>query len=218
MRVMTYNIRHGQGEDGWVSNARIARVIREADADIVGVNEVWRLGRFFDQPADLARRLALESAFERNTGFAFYQQGNLVLTKGRVLEASNLTLPGKGERRGCLLVRVDMRGEEVVFGSAHLSLGRRTRALQIEAFAEQLPRDVALVLSGDMNCGAEELAPLTSSFTFAETPPSYPAFWPRRALDHIGLSEHWQLEEVRSVRSSASDHRPVIADIVRRDR
>ncbi len=28
MRVMTYNIRHGQGEDGWVSNARIAAVVR----------------------------------------------------------------------------------------------------------------------------------------------------------------------------------------------
>ena len=215
MRFMTYNIRHGQGEDGWVSNARIAEAVRRADTDVVGMNEVWRLGNFFDQPKDLAARLSFESAFLHNVGYAFYQQGNLVLTRGTIRDAENLSLPGRGEPRGCLLVHMNVDGEEVVFGSVHLALGRRTRALQIEALAEELPRDVPLVLAGDMNCLAGELLPLHGLLAFAEAPPSYPAFWPRRALDHIGFSEHWRLEGVSAVRTHASDHLPVVAELTR---
>jgi len=212
---MTYNIRHGQGEDGWVSNARIARVVREAGADVVGMNEVWRLGSFFDQPADLAKRLSVAHAFERNTGFAFYEQGNLVLTSGAICHVENLELPGSGEHRGCLLVRIDVAGEQVLFGSVHLALGRRARALQIQALAEKLPRDVPLVLAGDMNCLVGELAPLGELLTFADVPASYPAFHPLRALDHVGFSHHWKLEGVSAVSSHASDHRPVIAELAR---
>jgi endonuclease/exonuclease/phosphatase family metal-dependent hydrolase len=215
MRVMTYNIRHGQGEDGWVSNARIAHVVREADVDIVGLNEVWRLGSFFDQPAALRRHLEAEHAFERNTGFAFYEQGNLVLTRHCIVNVENIPLPSVLEQRGCLVVHVDVAGEEVAFASVHLSLGRAIRARQIEALAEKLPRDVPLVLAGDMNCTANELGPLGQLLTLADVPPSYPAFWPRRALDHIGFSKHWSIEHVHSIKSSASDHRPVVAELVR---
>lgn len=215
MRVMTYNIRHGQGEDGWVSNGRIARIVGDADADIIGLNEVWRLGRFFDQPAYLQGRLALASAFERNTGFAFYEQGNLVLTRHSIRRVENVPLYGGGEGRGCLLVHVEVEGEEVLFGSVHLSLGRRTRAHQIEALAERLPRDFPLVITGDMNCSASELEPLGEHLTLADVPPTYPAFWPRRALDHIGFSRHWTLESVSAVKTSASDHRPVVAELKR---
>jgi len=215
MRFMTYNIRHGQGEDGWVSNARIASVVREVGPDIIGMNEVWRLGGFFDQPKDLAKRLSLEAAFLHNVGYAFYQQGNLVLTRGTVCSADNLALPGRGEPRGCLLVRIDVDGQEVFFGSVHLALGRKTRARQIAALAEELPRDVPLVLAGDMNCLAGELQPLHELLAFADTPASYPAFWPKRALDHIGYSNHWRLESVGVVKTSASDHRPVVAELTR---
>ncbi len=216
MRVMTYNIRHGQGEDGWVSNGRIARVVRDADVDIAGLNEVWRLGGFFDQPAALRRHLEAEHAFERNTGFAFYEQGNLVLTKHCIVHAENLELPSLLEQRGCLLVRVDVEGGEVVFGSVHLSLGRKMRERQVAALVECLPRDVPLVLAGDMNCSVGELEPLAEFLTLADVPPSYPAFWPRRALDHIAYSDHFELVDVSSVKTSASDHRPVIAQFARR--
>ena len=215
MRVMTYNIRHGQGEDGWVSNARIASVVRAADADIIGMNEVWRLGSFYDQPADLSGRLALASAFERNTGFAFYEQGNLVLTRHPIVRVENLALPSAAESRGCLLVHVEIDGEEVLFGSVHLSLGAKMRARQVEALVAELPRGVPLVLAGDMNCSATELEPLAEVLTLADVPPSYPAFWPRRALDHIGFSSHWSLERVSAVKSRASDHLPVIAEFTR---
>ena len=212
---MTYNIRHGQGEDGWVSNARIAAVVRSAEADMVGLNEVWRLGSFFDQPADLRKRLDLETAFERNTGRAFYEQGNLVLTKHHIIRVENIPLPSQIEQRGCLLVHIDYEGEEVAFGSVHLSLGRRARTAQVTALAEKLPRNIPLVLTGDMNCLAGELAPLADLLTLADAPASYPAFWPRRALDHIGFSRHWSLESVSAIKSRASDHRPVVAELER---
>ena len=215
MKVMTYNIRHGQGGDGWVSNDRIARVVRDASADIVGLNEVWRLGPFFDQPAYLRERLSMESAFERNTGRGFYEQGNLVLTTHRIIRVENIALPSQVEQRGCLLVHIEIDAEEVAFGAVHLSLGRTARAAQLAALAEKLPRDMPLVLAGDMNCPVGELEPLTELLTLADAPPSYPAFWPRRALDHIGFSKHWNLVQVSAVNSRASDHRPVIAQLKR---
>ena len=75
--------------------------------------------------------------------------------------------------------------------------------------------DVPLVLAGDMNCSAAELDPLAEVLTLADAPPSYPAFWPRRALDHIGFSSHWKLDEVNAVSSHASDHRPLVAELTR---
>jgi endonuclease/exonuclease/phosphatase family metal-dependent hydrolase len=215
MRVMTYNIRHGQGEDFLVSNGRIAKVVREAEADIVGLNEVWRLGRLFDQPAELSARLSLHAAFERNTGFGVYEQGNLVLTPHRIVRVENLPLPSAAESRGCLLVHVEIDGEEVLFGSVHLSLGSKMRARQIDVLASELPLGVPLVLAGDMNCSAAELGPLAEVLTLADVPLSYPAFWPKRALDHIAFSNHWRLDQVRAVSSHASDHRPVIAELSR---
>ena len=42
IRVMTYNIHHGEGVDGNVDIDRIAKVIRDANADIVALQEVDR--------------------------------------------------------------------------------------------------------------------------------------------------------------------------------
>ncbi|NTU71164.1 MAG: hypothetical protein HGB10_05025 [Coriobacteriia bacterium] len=215
MRVMTYNIRHGQGEDGWVSNARVAKVIAEANVDIVGLNEVWRMGDFFHQPAAFERLLATSIVFERNVKLAFLEQGNMVSTRGDIKHHENIELPSWGEMRSCLLARIELDGEEVAFGSAHLSLNRKMRARQVRALVEVLPRDVPLVLAGDMNCLAHELDPLKEFLTVVDAPATYPAFWPQRALDHIAFSSHWELEHVSSVDTKASDHRPVVAQLKR---
>ena len=40
LRVMTYNIHHGEGLDGRVDTARIAELIKQERADIVALQEV----------------------------------------------------------------------------------------------------------------------------------------------------------------------------------
>ena len=213
MRVLTYNIRHGQGEDGWVSNARVARVVRDAAPDVVGMNEVWRLTRSFDQPAVLADKLGFDVAFEANASFGPWQQGNLILSRGRIVRWDNIELPHGLERRGCLLAEIALDGVRIAFASTHLSLERRVRSLQLAALVRELPRDLPLVLAGDMNCTAEELEPLREILELAPAPASFPALIPFRRLDHIAFSAHWRLSHVSAIRTIASDHLPVVADL-----
>ena len=158
MRFLTYNIRHGEGVDGWVSNRRIARVVESVDADVVGLNEVWHIRGLWDQPRELAKYLDMDHSFEANHVRWVHSLGNMVLARSGLMSgASNLVLPGGFERRGALIADIEHQGTAMMFVSAHLSLGRRTRTRQIEFLAETLPRDIPLVLAGDLNCLAEEL-------------------------------------------------------------
>ena len=215
MRVLGYNIRHGQGEDGWISNARISRVVASADADVVALSEVWQLGGFYDQPARLAEHLGLDAAFAGNAGFGSWQQGNMVLTRGRIVRWENLTLPHRFEHRGCLVAEIDLDGVRFVFASTHLSLERGVRRLQLDMLVRELPSDTPLILAGDMNCIAEELELLRERFALTPAMPTYPAFWPMRALDYVAFSEHWRLGEVRAIRTRASDHLPLRVELTR---
>jgi endonuclease/exonuclease/phosphatase family metal-dependent hydrolase len=213
VRVVTYNIRHGQGTASGISTDRIAGVVRECRADIVGMNEVWRVGRFFDQPAYLGKQLGFEFAFAANAEAGLWHQGNLVLTRGRIVRWENVALPRGIERRGCLVAEIDLDGERVVFASPHLSLGPAARRAQLEALARELPDGVPLVLAGDLNCDGEELEPLRSRYQFAPSLATYPASRPRRALDHVAFGCHLQLTDVSVVQTRASDHLPLVADL-----
>ena len=66
VRVLTYNIRHGQGMDGRVDLSRVADVIRRLEPDVVALQEVdqatTRAGGV-DQAAELGRLTGLHSAF-----------------------------------------------------------------------------------------------------------------------------------------------------------
>ncbi len=65
IRVLTYNIHHGEGADRRIDPARIAAVIRESGADVVGLNEVHH-------PATLpGRSLSLLDEIAATTGMSY---------------------------------------------------------------------------------------------------------------------------------------------------
>jgi len=218
VRFLTYNIRHGEGVDGWVSNRRIARVIGRVAPDVVGLNEVWHIRGLWDQPNEIADILDMAYAFEPNHVRWVQSLGNMVMARqGRLSSVRNMVIPGGMEHRGALLAEIDVEGGPVTFVSTHLSLGRKARTMQIAFLAENLPRDVPLVLAGDLNCLAGELSALSDLLQVVECPPpSFPSIRPRRGLDHFAYSRHWTLEALETVPSRASDHLPVFADLVLR--
>ena len=80
--------------------------------------------------------------------------------------------------------------------------------------AAELPRDLPLVLTGDFNARVGELEPLRSVLTVVDDPPAtFMAPFPTAAIDHIAFSEHWRLQSLSTVRSSASDHLPLVAEL-----
>jgi endonuclease/exonuclease/phosphatase family metal-dependent hydrolase len=215
LRFLTYNIRHGEGVDGWVSNRRIARVIERIKPDIVGLNEVWHIRGLWDQPSEIAGLLDMAHSFQPNHSRWVHSLGNMIMAREGMLTATrNMQLPGGLEGRGALIAEILVGGTTVTFVSTHLSLGRKTRSAQIAFLAENLPRDVPLVLAGDLNCLSSELTPLAEVLEVVECPPnSFPSVRPNRGLDHFAFSRHWKLDALVAVPSRASDHLPVYADL-----
>jgi endonuclease/exonuclease/phosphatase family metal-dependent hydrolase len=78
LRILTFNIHHGRGLDRIVDLDRISRVIRSANPDIVGLNEVdkqySKRSEFVDQADWLAEKLDMEHVF--GPAITLESQGN----------------------------------------------------------------------------------------------------------------------------------------------
>src|SRR6185503_1828899 len=109
VRVMTYNIHHGEGTDGKIDLNRIAEVILSARADIVALQEVDRSVERTarrDLVAELAELTKMNFAFGKNIDYQGGDYGNAVLSRFRVLKYENrhYKMIRDGEQRGLLQV------------------------------------------------------------------------------------------------------------------
>src|SRR4030095_1457231 len=101
----SYNIHGGVGLDRRRDLDRIAGVIAELQADVVGLQEVVQGagGAAADQPAYLAAKLSMSMIMgttRPHTGGSF---GNAILTRLPVVASMTHDLShGRHERRGCL--------------------------------------------------------------------------------------------------------------------
>ena len=118
MRFLTYNIRHAEGYDGWVSNARVAGIVRNAQADVVGLNELWHIPWLFEQPRLLAEKLEMNWEFQATTKYLVQSLGNAAMTSGELVGCSTLELPRGIERRSALLIDVELDGASFTFATA----------------------------------------------------------------------------------------------------
>lgn len=231
IRVLSYNIHHGEGGDRRVDLARIAAVIREAKPDLVALQEVdkgvARTGRV-DQPAQLAELTGLTVAFEKNIDYQGGEYGNAVLSRLPIVAQRNHALPKSqpGEQRGMLEVRVQAAGgREVVLLATHFDYRPDdTERIGSAALVRELLAgrpDAPLILAGDLNDlpDSRVLADLRQVLTDCVSAAGDPATWtypadrPERRIDYI-------LHNARGLRCLetrvlaepiASDHRPVLS-------
>jgi endonuclease/exonuclease/phosphatase family metal-dependent hydrolase len=225
LKVLTYNIRHGKGLDGIISLDRVGGAISDACADLVALQEVDgyspRTG-FRSQAASLGKRLGMRHYFGatiKTAGVPVF--GNAILSRLPVRGCNNRNLSGKGEPRGLAEVVALVNGAEFSFFTTHLGLSVEARGEQVAGIVEVLGATTRpFILTGDFNClpEAEELAPLWmfARDAAAEKPApqsTYPAHEPRVRIDYILVSPHWTVQEVAVLKSDASDHLPVLADI-----
>lgn len=195
----------------------IARTLEPLKLDVVGLQEVRRVIHREGQATTIANRLGMSRAYGRASVHGAFSQGNAVLTSGVVVARRVLALPFVRELRSCLIAELEIEGERVRVAVTHLTLDEQARARAIEVLARELPRDLPLVLLGDMNATAAELEPLREWLVVPEAPPlAYPANSPRHAIDHIAFSAHWRLDSLEAVISDASDHLPVVAELTLR--
>lgn len=227
LRVLAYNIHHGEGLDGRLDLERLAEVIRGAEPDVVLLQEVdqgiARSGGG-DQPAELARLTEMQVAFGPNLEFGGGLYGNALLSRFPIAGSENhrLPQPNDSEPRGLLEVELetpDGRPPLIVFCTHFDHRHAEERRLSAEFVARRATELGArpLLLGGDLNATPDEppLQILTKTWTVAGDldQPTSPADSPRRKIDYVlTTGPGWRvLESVVLDESVASDHRPVLA-------
>jgi endonuclease/exonuclease/phosphatase family metal-dependent hydrolase len=94
---------------------------------------------------------------------------------------------------------------------AHLSLGAGTRKTQLAFIAELLQDSPHTVLMGDFNCSHEqpEMQPLFQKTRLqppADVVHTFPSWRPRRAIDHILISDDLACVGMQALAAASSDH------------
>lgn len=234
VRVLTYNIHHGEGEDGRLDLARIAALMRAERADLVAVQEVDRRVRRsggHDQPRELERLTGLRSVFGPNLRrFQGGDYGNVVLTRAAPGRTTNHRLPNpeQKEPRGLLDVALTLRHpdgarEEVRFLATHFGFGP-AQLPSVAAVGEvvRAAPDRPMVLAGDLNAEPDSAvldALRAQGWVVAGGPsvlPTHPAPRPRRQIDYVLYrpASRWRVVEARVTGNGVdSDHRPLIAEL-----
>ena len=230
LKVLTYNIHHGEGIDRRLDLERIARVIRDVDPDLVALQEVdrhtTRTGGV-DQPDILARLTGRHVVMGENIPLQGGTYGNAVLSRWPILTHHNHLLPclKQGEQRGVLVVEVDwpaaspLRLLATHFDHRPDEAERIESAIMINTLAATTP-EAPMILAGDLNATPDS-APLRRlremwTLTSPVPQPTIPVESPQRQIDYILYrpSDRWQVVTSRVLEeATASDHRAVLAVI-----
>ncbi|MFG3138048.1 endonuclease/exonuclease/phosphatase family protein [Streptomyces sp. NPDC048211] len=240
LNVMSFNIHHAQGTDGVLDLQRIARVVRESGADVVGLQEVDNhysaRSDWADQPAELAALLGYHVVFGANidaappaAGGHRVQYGTAILSRYPVTASDNTWLfnsPGQ-EQRGLLHATLDVRGRKVEFYDTHLAAGSQTdRLRQTDQIVDLIGTKKPAILVGDFNAlrDAPESQPLQNAYTdaWARSPhprgdgATYPAEAPTGRIDVIYTTRTATPLVTRVVKGDpvASDHLPLLSKVL----
>jgi endonuclease/exonuclease/phosphatase family metal-dependent hydrolase len=227
LRVLTYNIHHGEGTDGKLDLARIAATIQEAEPDLVALQEVdqkvKRSGQV-DQPAELAKLTGLHVVFGGNIPLEGGEYGNAVLSRFPIERHKNHLLPlvDGGEQRGVLEVELQLpNGEKLILLATHLDHRRpeAQRMASAKAIGELIAghRKTPAILAGDLNAvpQSEPLKEFLATWmNTADQPlPTIPVEKPARQIDYVLVrpANRWKVVETRVLDETvASDHRALL--------
>ena len=218
LRVLTYNIHHGEGMDERFDYDRLARVINDLAPDIVALQEVdcgTDRASGIDQAALLGRLCKMHHAFGRAMPHENGQYGEAVLSHFPIEKAVVHPLPyqvGQEPRAALEVVVQPASIGPIVFVGTHLChQSGETRLQQTRRLHQLFSKRQAnpIILAGDFNArpGSEPMNVLLD------------AGWvdvvaPRSAIDYILIraTDPWEVTKVVVADEPvASDHDPILA-------
>lgn len=161
LRVMSYNIKHGRGNDDCVNPTAVPDTIPEAEceidlervagaidasgASIIGLQEVdrfWARSGEVDQPDALADLLSLNVCYGANLdhpadehGAVPHQYGTAILSALPITDCTNTFLPTPDgwEQRGALSATIDLGdGQVIQVLNTHLQAGREGEEVEAQ--------------------------------------------------------------------------------------
>jgi len=233
LRVMTYNIHHGEGLDGRVDLPRIAELIKRERADIVALQEVDKgvtRTQQRDLPAELAALTGMTCVFSNNFNYQGGEYGNAVLTHFPVLTATNLhyKMLRAGEQRGLLQLTLKVNGQPLVFMNTHIDYRpddseRWENIQQIETVVKRYAGK-SIIICGDFNDTPGKRVYQRMAETFDDSWQqvgqgdgfTIPVKKPAKRIDYVWVSKGTPLVPVRAtvIPTEASDHLPVLVEFM----
>src|SRR5690625_3410264 len=245
LRIMSYNIAAGYGNIDGIAEV-IAEYQPDVVA-LQEVDIHWGdRSNFQDQVHFLEEKLGMSSFFGEIYNFENEEEnirprqfGLAILSKPAIIRQENhhlSRLSTQSEESGLQLmpgfpeITIEKGGVEIHIFNTHLDYrgDPMVRIAQVEETLEIMDSaDGPIILAGDLNArpDAEELSPLFDRlddvWTQKENDPgfTFPSDQPDRRIDYILHSRHFQVTDAFTVQTKASDHLPVVADLVllRRD-
>ncbi|HEY7159782.1 MAG TPA: endonuclease/exonuclease/phosphatase family protein [Acidobacteriota bacterium] len=232
-RVVTYNIHKCRGLDGRVQPRRIAKVLKEVNADIIALQEVVNIQgkkRERHQSVFIANELEFYHKSGKSRKYKEGEYGNTTLSRFPILGSGryDISIAGK-EPRECLRIDIQFEGHLLHVFNVHLGTGLLERREQAKKLVHE---DVLLdpklegtrIVLGDFNewtrgVTTKLLATHFQSVKISKNLPflkTYPGFFPFLHLDHIYFDRGLKLDSVTIHKSRAalmaSDHLPIMAD------
>jgi endonuclease/exonuclease/phosphatase family metal-dependent hydrolase len=227
MRIVSYNTRGSLGMDGKRSTRRIASVVRGLSPDVVCFQEIHQRLRWSgneDQPEVLGTALNRRFEFQSNLRFGFGGYGIGIAYRGDLVLRREHRLPGGREPRGALELKLRNVGglTRLTVFCTHWGLSDEERWLQAEALSECIQHvEGPVVVGGDLNetadraavqrllalTGLVDLGAMKNEATFVSENPT-------DRIDFLLVSGEFVPKSFEVVQSTASDHLPVLADLV----
>lgn len=227
IRVVSYNIKHGRGNDNVVDLARTGAVLGRLQPDIVGLQEVDDLvarSGGVPEAERLGQLLGLHHAFGRFMDYQGGAYGLAVLTRHPIVATQSVRLPDGNEPRVALSVDIRLPdGRIVTIVNVHFDWvdDDGFRFAQADTLTKHLDAlKTPYILLGDFNDvpesrtlalftsrALEARKPAADRFTFSSTEPN-------KEIDFIFASPaaRWRARDVQVISEPvASDHRPVVA-------
>lgn len=227
LRVLTYNIHHGEGTDGKLDLERIAEVIRGFRPDLVALQEVDKgteRTRKVDQAAELGRLTGMHAVFGKALDYDGGEYGAAILSRWPFERTDAHVLPGSlgHETRPALTARLKPGEDQpaITLVSIHLDhQEEKERLTQAQRLLELIAaeRDRPVILAGDFN--ALQASPVLRLFetdwmnpTASKPLFTIPSEKPTRQIDYVLFhpADRWRVVKSEVVESDASDHCPLL--------
>ena len=220
LRVMSYNVKNGGGKDGIKDIKRCGQLVREAQPDVVAVQEVdsvTRRNKFYV----LGRMAEAAGGYHAYFGPTIPHGGGKygigVLTKEPALSVAFHHLPCPKEPRGLLVVEMN----KYYILCTHLSLSEPYRVESVAIIKDVVSKlkNKPVFIAGDMNAKPNS-APIVAFKEYAQlltddTKYTFPSNDPRVCIDYIfGVNGSFKvLKNYVFYDSLFSDHVPLYVDV-----
>jgi endonuclease/exonuclease/phosphatase family metal-dependent hydrolase len=240
LRVLVYNIHAGKDAMRIDNLERVAAIIKDSRASIVLLQEVDRKTRrsgSVDQLARLRELTGYRGAFGKTIDYDGGEYGIAILSRWRVASTAFAPLPveiaevvsrARYEERGALVARVVSPFGIIRVVNTHLDAGgadayRIQQARVLTSLAGAQSDSGFTLLGGDMNSEpASEAISILSKAGWADLfagcgtgePYSFPADKPVKRIDFLFASVKTRCLRAEVLDTQASDHRPVLFEVI----